>query len=259
MTANSMRIWYQSFTDPDVDTPYFTRLRDFVQALVPLGTDVAVDGLQPGDRHLHPLSGFRCSVQVIRNALTAERQGCDAFVIGHFQEPRLQEVRASVGIPVVGLGEATMLFACSLGRKIGLVTINPIFIPYHEDQIARYRLQDRIVAVRAVQGQVAYYNRAFSDDALYEQMKAEFCRQVRPMLDLGVDVIIPAGGYPMLLFAREPGFQVEGATVLNGLPVALEWAASAVRLRSLNGTSVSRRSTYRLPPARAIEEFEQYA
>ena len=257
MTSPGVRIWYQSFTDPDVDSPYFARLRDYVSGLAPPGATVEVHGLQPGDRYLHPLSEFRCSAQVLHNALTAQEQGYDAFVIGHFQEPGLQEARASVDIPVVGLGEATMLFACSLGRKVGLVTINPIFIPYHEDQITRYRLQDRVVAVRAVHGQVADYNRAFDDADLYERMKADFCRQVSPLLELGVDVIIPAGGYPMLLFAREPRFRVEGATVLNGLPVVLEWVGAALRLRSLNGTSVSRRSTYALPPVQAIEEFQQ--
>ena len=258
MTSDQPRIWYQSFTDPDVDAPYFTRLRDYVASLAPAGATVDVHGIQPGDRYLHPLSEFRCSAQAIRNALSAQRQGYDAVVIGHFQEPGLQEARASVDIPVIGLGEATMLYACTLGRKIGLVTINPIFIPYHEDQIARHRLADRIVAVRAVQGQVADYNRAFTDEAPYERMKADFCRQVAPMLDSGVDVIIPAGGYPMLLFARERQFRVEGATVLNGLPVAMEWAATAMRLQQLNGTAVSRRSTYAMPAPEAIEEFEQH-
>ena len=256
MSSNGVRIWYQSFTDPEVDSPYFGRLRDYVTALAPPGTTVDVHGLRPGDRYLHPLSEFRCAAQVLGNALTAQQQGYDAFVIGHFQEPGLQEARASVDIPVVGLGEATMLFACSLGRTVGLVTINPVFIPYHEDQITRYRLQDRIVAVRAVHGQVADYNRAFDDDAVYERMKADFCDQVRPLLERGIDVVVPAGGYPMLLFAREPGFCVDGATVLKGLPVVLEWAGAAIRLRSLNGTSVSRRSTYALPPAQAIEEFQ---
>ena len=52
---------------------------------------------------------------------------------------------------MIGLGEATMLHACTLGRKIGLVTINPVFIPYHEDQIAAPRAPARVVAVRAVE------------------------------------------------------------------------------------------------------------
>ena len=73
----------------------------------------------------------------IRNALEAERAGYDAFVIGHFQEPGLLEIRGAVDFPVIGLGEATFLAALSMGRKLGLVTIDPIFIDWHERQVHR--------------------------------------------------------------------------------------------------------------------------
>ena len=252
------RLWYQSFTDPDVDGSYFGRLRDYVRAVTASGFESVVHGIQPGDRYLHPITEFRCAAQVIVNALSAQEQGYSAFVIGHFQEPALPEARAAVDIPVIGLGEATMLHACTLGRKAGLVTINPTFVPYHEDQIARHGLADRIVAVRAVEAQVADFNGAFSDDHLYRRMRDEFVRQAEPLLELGVDVIIPAGGYPMLLFSREDSFTIDGATVLNGLPVALAAAQTAVSLRRLNGTATSRRSAFALPVPEAIKEFREH-
>jgi allantoin racemase len=252
------RLWYQSFTDPEVDAPYFARLREFVRSVANRGFEVELHGMTPGDRYLHPITEFRCAAQVIRNALAAQDNGYSAFIVGHFQEPALNEARASVRIPVIGLGEATMLHGCTLGRKVGLVTINPVFIPYHEDQIARHGLAERVVAVRAVEAQVADYNRAFEDPEAYRRMREDFVRQVEPMLQLGVDVIVPAGGYPMLLFAREPGFTVHGATVLNGLPVAVAAAETAVRLLRLNGTSTSRRATYSLPAPDAVAEFEQH-
>jgi hypothetical protein len=66
-------------------------------------------------------------------------------------------------------------------------------------------------------------------------LREDFVRQAGPTPGLGVEVIIPAGGYPMLLFAREPDFRVDGAMVLNGLPAAVA-AETAVRLRRMNGT-----------------------
>jgi Asp/Glu/hydantoin racemase len=252
------RLWYQSFTDPDVDGSYFGRLRDYVRSVTGPGFESVVHGIQPGDRYLHPITEFRCAAQVIVNAVSAQEQGYSAFVIGHFQEPALAEARAAVDIPVIGLGEATMLHACTLGRKAGLVTINPTFVPYHEDQIARHGLADRIVAVRAVEAQVGDFNEAFSDDHLYRRMRDEFVRQAEPLLGLGVDVIIPAGGYPMLLFSREDSFTIGGATVLNGLPVALAAAQTAVSLRRLNGTATSRRSAFALPAPEAIKEFREH-
>jgi len=249
------RIWYQSFTDPAVDAAYFTRLNAYLRSVSGAGFEIAVAGIQPGDRYLHPITEFRCAAQVISNALIAQRTGYDAFVIGHFQEPGLAEARAAVDIPVIGLGEVTMLHACTLGRRIGLVTINPVFIPYHQDQIARHGLQRRVVAVTAVAAEVAQFNRAFDDEGEYARLREAFIQQAGPMLDRGVEVIIPAGGYPMLLFGREHGFIIGGMTVLNGLPVAVAAAETAIRLRRLNGTCTSRRASYALPPGEAVEEF----
>jgi Asp/Glu/hydantoin racemase len=151
-----------------------------------------------------------------------------------------------------------MLHACTLGRRVGLVTINPVFVPYHEDQIAGHGLAERVVAVRSIEAQVSDFNRAFDDESLYQRMRDEFVRQAKPLLDAGVDVIIPAGGYPMLLFSREQSFTIEGATVLNGLPVALAAAQGAVQLKRLNGTATSRRSAFGLPVPEAIKEFREH-
>jgi allantoin racemase len=250
-----IRIWYQSFTDPVADAPYFTRLGQYLQPVGLPETELRVHGIQPSSRYLHPITEFRCAAQVIANALTAERDGYDALVIGHFQDAGLLEARATVRIPVIGLGEASMLYACTLGRKIGLVTINPVFIPYLEDQVGRYGLERRVIAVRSVAAQVEHFNRAFDDAREYQSLRDAFIRQAEPMLELGIDVIILAGGYPMLLFATEQGFTINGAVVVNGLPVAVAAAETAVRLRRVTGTGTSRVATYALPPEEAVAQF----
>jgi Asp/Glu/hydantoin racemase len=118
-TPEPARVWYQSFTDPHVDAPYFARLSDFVRTVAGAGFTVHPAGIRPGDRHLHPITEFRCAAQVIANALAAQERGFAAFVMGHFQEPALREARAAVDIPVIGLGEATMLHALTSGERSG--------------------------------------------------------------------------------------------------------------------------------------------
>lgn len=109
--------------------------------------------------------------------------------------------------------------------------------------------------MRAVTAEVADYNRAFEDRSTYARMRDEFVTQSRPLLESGVDVIIPAGGYPMLLFGQEPGFAIDGATLLNGFPVAVAAAATAVRLRRRSGTSAGRCGAYGLPAPRRSRSF----
>lgn len=252
---SSSRLWYQSFVDPNEQRPYIDRLRGHLASIADPGFRSEVVGISPPDRVLHPLTEFRCAAQVIRNAIAAEQQGFAAFVIGHFQEPGLHECKASVGIPVVGLGESTMLYACTLGRKIGLVTINPVFIPWHEDQITRYGLRERVISVRSLDTSVGDYMRAFEDTNAYAEVRAQFTRQASALVDLGAEIIIPAGGLPMLLFAREKEFAVRGATVLNGINVVTKMAEMAVKLARLDGTSVSRASWYSKASPEAIREF----
>ena len=253
--AADARIWYQSFTDPDADRPYFTRLKEYLGSVASPGCQVEAFGIQPGARYPGPITDFRCAAQAIANALTAQERGYDAFVIGNFGEAGLAEARSAVRIPVIGLGEATMLHACTLGRKIGLIATTPVHIPYHQDQIARHGLHRRVIAVQAVQADVGRFNRAFDDEREYRSLREAFVGQAEPMLGLGIDVIIPAGGYPMLLFTREQSFAIGGATVLNGLPVAVAAAETAVGLSRLNGTGTSRRTAYALPPSEAVTEF----
>lgn len=249
------RIWYQSFVDPKEQAPYMSRLDKRLAEYAAPHVRFEVHGVSPPDRYLSPLTEFRCADQAIRGGIEAQKQGCDALVIGHFQEPGLIECRAALDIPVVGLGEATMLQACQLGRTFGLVTINPIFLPWHRDQIAQLGLERRAVGVRAVDTQVDTYMQAFESDAVYQQVKDAFCREAQVLVEAGAEVIIPAGGLPMLLLARENNFSIDGAVVLNGIATAVAVAEAALKLFRQTGVAVSRRGTFAKAPPEAIEEF----
>jgi Asp/Glu/hydantoin racemase len=249
------RLWYQSFVHPIEQAPYIERLQASLEAAAAPGIRFEIHGLDPPDHHFHPLTEFRCAAQTIRNALEAERAGYDAFVIGHFQEPGLLETRGALDIPVIGLGEANLLAALSMGRRLGLVTIDPVFIEWHERQVRAHGLDQRVAGVRAIQVDLPGFMRAFTDDADYARVRADFVEQVRPLVAAGAEVIIPAGGLPMLLFARECPFVIDGALVLNGIAVAVKAAEMALALRRLTGSVVSRRGTYAKASAACVEEY----
>ena len=255
VTSHSARIWYQSFVHPIEQAPYIDRLQAYLDKTAAAGMKFEVHGLDPPDRHFHPLSEFRCAAQTIRNALEAERAGYDAFVIGHFQEPGLLEIRGAIDIPVIGLGEASMLTALSMGGRLGLVTIDPAFIDWHERQVRMHCLDRRVVGVRAVHMDLPAFMRAFTDEESYARVRTDFNEQVRPLIVAGAEVIIPAGGLPMLLFAREAPFIIDGALVLNGIAVAVKAAEMALSLKRLTGAAVSRRGTYAKASAACIEEY----
>ena len=159
------RLWYQSFVHPVEQAPYIKRLQALLDASASSGIKFEVHGLDPPDHLFHPLTEFRCAAQAIRNALEAERAGYDGFVVGHFQEPGLLEIRGTLDIPVVGLGEANLLAALSMGRRFGLVTIDPVFIDWHERQVHAHGLDQRFAGVRAIHMDLPGFMRAFTDEA----------------------------------------------------------------------------------------------
>ena len=250
-----MRIWYQSFIDVEAQAPYFKRLRDYIDSVKAPGTTIDVHGIFPPDRFFHPITEFRCAEQTIRNALKAREEGYDAFVIGHFQEPGLHECRGAVDIPVIGLGEAIMHFSCMLGRRIGLITIDPVFIPYHEAQVIGHGLQHRVTGIRAFVADLDRFMRAFEDQEARAGLAADFEAQARPLVAAGADVIVPAGGMPMLLFSQMQPYTIDGAAVIDGISTVTKMAEMAVTLYRITGISAGRNGYYQLAPQGAINDF----
>jgi allantoin racemase len=257
-TSNSIRIWYQSYVDYENGKTYWDRLRTHLSLIADAGTVIDVKGITPHDSYAHAIVEHRCSREVICNAVTAQEQGYDAFIIGHFQDAGLYEARSVVDIPVLALGESSMLYGCTLGQHSGIVTINRRYISWFRHQIRKYGLEQRVTGVHAMTFEPGQILRAYDRDDLADEVRALFDAKARPLVEQGVDVIIPGGGIPMLLFSNLQGHSVEGAPVINGIPIVVKLAETAVKLRRLTGLGVSRVSDFVKPPAEIIEEFRSH-
>ena len=250
-----MKICYQSYVDYENGKSYWDRLKPHLDAVSADGTEIDIRGITPFDSYAHPLVEFRCAREMICNAIEAEREGYDAFIVGHFQDSGLYEARSAVDIPVIGLGEASMLWCCQLGQRIGIVTINPRFIPGFHHQIGKYGLADRVVGVHAMTFEPGQILEAYGSDEKAEAVKRLFEEQGRPLVADGTDVIIPGGGIPMLLFSQFHDHTIDAAPVINGIPIAVKMAEMAVELKRLTGQGVSRTGDYAKVPPAIIEEF----
>ena len=259
MTAagRTFRIWAQGATDRVGHAPYLARLLPHMQACTDPDFEIEFHTTTPSVTTMHALSEFRFSREVIRNAIRAEREGYDAFFMNHFQDVGLMEARSAVGIPVLGLGEATLLHACTLGRRLGLLAISPAYLPTHNDQVARYGLQQRVAGIRYLDAQMSDYMRAFESPDTRAALQAVFEREARRLIDDGADVIVPTGGIPMMLFGSDHGAHVDGAPIVNGVTVVVKAVEMAVKLKRLGGIATSRspQSGFGLPSAQTLSEF----
>jgi Asp/Glu/hydantoin racemase len=249
--TEKFKIWFQGATDKIHMAPYIAKVEAHLKSILEPQFEATFHTTTPPATTTHAITEFRIARNLIRNAIEAEKQGYAAMAITHFQDAGLAEVKSVVDIPVLGLGETSLLHACTLGRKLGLVTINPVFIPWHEDQVIRYGLQQRVVGVRAVKATVKDFIDAFASQEAFEKLKPLWERECRILLDAGADVIVPAGGLPMMLFSGE----FDGAPVVNGVTLIAKSAEMAIKLRKLGMAKVSRRSNFVKPPEKALKEF----
>ena len=251
------RIWAQGATDQVGHRAYLAQLLPHMKACTDPDFEVEFKTTTPSVTTVHALSEFRFSRAAIRGAIQAEREGYDVFFMNHFQDVGLYEARASVKIPVLGLGEATLLHACTMGRKIGLLAINPAFIPTHNDQIVRYGLQQRTAGIRAIDANISDYMEAFESPVKKMELQTVFEREARCLIDRGADIIVPTGGIPMMLFAKESNANVDGAPIVNGVTVVIKAAEMAVKLKRLGVPVTSRisQSGFALPSVQTLEEF----
>jgi len=245
------KIWFQGATDKVHMAPYIAKVEAHLKSILDPEFSATFHTTTPPATTTHAITEFRIARNLIRNAVEAEKQGYDAMAITHFQDAGLAEVKSVAEIPVLGLGETTLMHSLTLGRKLGLITINPVFIPWHEDQVIRYGLQQRVVGVRAVEATVADFINAFASPDAFQKLKPLWEKECRTLLAAGADVIVPAGGLPMMLFSGE----FEGAPVVNGVTLIAKSAELAIKLRKLGMAKVSRRSNYVKPPEKALREF----
>jgi Asp/Glu/hydantoin racemase len=250
--TEKFKIWFQGATDRVHMAPYISKVEAHLKNILEPEFSATFHTTTPPATTTHAITEFRIARNLIRNAVEAERQGYAAMAITHFQDAGLMEVKSVVDIPVLGLGETTLFHACTLGRKLGLVTINPVFIPWHEEQVIRYGLQQRVVGVRAVNASVKDFIDAFASQDAFRKLNPLWEKECRVLLDAGADVIVPAGGLPMMLFG---GKEMDGAPVVNGITLIAKSAEMAIRLRSLGAGRVSRRSNFVKPPEKALTEF----
>jgi len=196
----------------------------------------------------------------ILDSLIGNEEGHDAAIIGCFNDPGLQEARESLGIPVIGVGEAGMLLACMLGRNFGVVTVRKKLIPVVEENVRRYGLESRLIRnspIRSCELDERLYPAMFADPAGIAV--PPFAEQARKMVEDGAEVVVvgcaslgPAlslGGYGMVEGTRVP--------VINATAAAVKFAEAAASLKTQLGLSTSKALKYQSLPRPIFDGIRQ--
>ncbi len=191
---------------------------------------------------------------VLDNAVRAEQEGFDVFVLGSFSEPFLRELRSAIDIPVVSVAEATMLVACSIGRHAAPISNDPAIAWLVRQSIELHGLQSRIQTPLSIEPPLdeRQLADAFSSPSRLIQ---SFTETARRAIEGGADVIIPAEGVLSEFLHGQGITSIDQVPVMDSFGVAWAYAAMMAGLRSKTGLSVSRKRHYRRDDAKLIRDL----
>lgn len=252
-----MRIWYQSFTVLDDVGPYVATLRRHLDAQASPGTVLDYHGMAPGTYPTsypgtHISYGYLAGLhkeQFVANALRAQDEGYDAFLIATIPDTGFEEIRSLLDIPVVAYGNASVAYAATLGATVGIVN----FIDALQDQLRRNM---SLYGFGELVGPIVSLEREFSDvlsgytdaDALTEA----FVAAARHAIEQGAKVIVPGEGPLNVLLADRGVTRVDEVPVVDSLGVTLALCEDRVRRYQRTGLYPSRRGFYYARPPKEV-------
>jgi Asp/Glu/hydantoin racemase len=79
-----------------------------------------------------------------------QREAAEAYVVACFSDPGVHSLRERTGRPVIGIAEAGMTAALSLGERFGVVAILPSSVNRQRRTVRAYGLSQRYAASRSI-------------------------------------------------------------------------------------------------------------
>jgi allantoin racemase len=172
--------------------------------------------------------------------MLAERRGTfDAAIVAAFGDPGLGGARELFDFPVVGMAEAAMLVACTLGRKFAIVSFARALEPWFAEVVEWHGLSARCSAIRTLDETFRSI-----DDVQNEKEQVLVDLALRTVKNDGADVVILAGA-PLAGLADKIRERVP-VPLVDGIQAAVTMAEGLVRLNPRKATA----GTYRRPAAK---------
>src|SRR5687768_7958539 len=255
-----MKLWYQSLARETESTPYGEMLKRVIGNACDPGTTVHLQGVRESAGigvHYRFLEHHDIR-EVVTNAMKAEREGYDAFLIGNISDGGIREAREVANIPVLGLCETSLHMACMMGANFSLVTISPKWTPRLLENVHRYGLEKRLVAVDAMNTSPLDLKRCFVDPGHLKVITQQFNECAERVIAKGTEVIIPAGGDIIVFLADGGIFEYKGVPILNGIVELVKMGELAVKLREKTGRFTSKGGGYAAPSGDFLKRVRDF-
>lgn len=155
--------------------------------------------------------------------IVREHNDCAAAIVAAFGDPGLDDARAAVTFPVVGLAESGMLVAGARGRRFAIVTVGEAMRPAVEAKLESLGLSSQVLQLHFLTHSVLDVVR--HRDALMDGV----VNAVNGCAREGAETVLIGGG-PFVGLAHIIALRCD-VPVIDGMQAAVSRALEAVRLR----------------------------
>jgi len=114
-------------------------------------TEIVARNPERGPESIEGYFDESIATEAVLDLLLRHRGQFDAYVISCFGDPGLFAAREVMNVPVIGIAEAAMLTACTLGYRFSVLDVMQRTWPQLEDLIHRYGMKHRCASIRAVE------------------------------------------------------------------------------------------------------------
>jgi allantoin racemase len=252
----AMKLWYQNMSNTDLRPEYRKTLTEYVNSIADpgtvidcYGTPAAMKGIQyPSIRYLD-VGG------ILARAITAERSGYDAFIIGNILDAGIHEVRELIGIPVIGHLQSSLLLMSMMAKNFSIIADHAKLAGCWENLIAGYGFRDRLVSVASLGVELTKNESLYTDKSYGDARVAEIMEHGRRAVAAGAEMLLILPGSVYLRLAKEGIKEIDGAPIFNSIPGVIKMAELMVKYRQITGLYISRKHTYASPSKEVIDEM----
>lgn len=260
----TLRIWHQSFTVLEDVPHYRDALRRHMGGVAGEGVTIDFHGMQPGTYpSVYPgthigygyLSGLH-KEQFVSAALRAQDEGYDAFLIATIPDTGYEEIRSLVDIPVIALGQTSVLMAAQLGDCVGIVNFIAALEPQLRRNMRNYGLDRLVGPITQVAAEFTDVMAAYDSPAGLVQA---FEAAARRVIAQGANVIVPGEG-PLNVFLADQGIsRVDDVPVIDSLGTVLAVAELRAAQYRRSGLKPARSGFhYAQPPRPLLDAARQW-
>ena len=187
------------------------------------GTEIIVKCIEEAPPGIESYQDAAISEKYLLEKFKEWENQYDGFIIACHSDIGVDLLRELSAKPIIGIGEASMLFALPLGHNFSILSLKRKKIPQKEDLVRKYGLENRCASIRITGLGVIATDEEKREKLLHEGMKA--------VKEDGAEVLI-LGCAGMAGFDKKIE-KIVGVPVIDGVTSAL------MMIESLNRYGVS--------------------